>query len=76
MRRLIGDILIAEQHYAGTGREHPSDDIDKRGFAGPVRPDDRPKAFRLELCSDIVYGKHAAKMFVKALCAQNRGHGS
>ena len=39
--RQRGDVLAVEQHVAGRGSQRAGDQIDQRGFAGAVRPDQR-----------------------------------
>src|SRR5580704_8658044 len=41
LRRLRGDVVGAEKDAAGVGPQHSGHQIDERGLASPVRPDQR-----------------------------------
>src|SRR6185437_5057223 len=65
LRLARGDVFLAEQDLSAVGREHAGDEIDQRGLAGAVRPDQRvARAFR-QRDADVVGDDQRAEALVE-----------
>ena len=77
VRRAAGDIVAVEEHAAAVGRQQARDQIEERGLAGAVRPDDGVQRARRRDRSSGVDGGEAAEALAEFFGAQDRlGHGS
>ena len=61
MARPRGDILAEQQHLSGTRREYPGDQIEQRGLASAVRPDNGLTVTRHDLERYAAHGSQAAE---------------
>src|SRR5262249_39446463 len=52
-RSHAGNILAHEQDFAGARREQPGEEIDQRGLAGAIGPDDRDQLARMHGHADL-----------------------
>ena len=59
--RQARDVLPLEHDAAGRRVEHPCDDVEHRGLAGAVGPDDREHLALLDVEADIADRLHAAE---------------
>src|SRR6185295_16372907 len=56
-----GDVVAAEEHAASGRRQQPRDQVEERGLASAVRPDDRPQLAGLDREADAVDGLQGAE---------------
>ena len=56
-----GDVLAEQQHLPGARRKNAGDQVEQRGLAGAVRPDDRLAVAGHDLERDAAHGMKAAK---------------
>ena len=59
------DILAVIDHFAARGFVAPTQQIEERGFACAVRPDDGVSRFAADAQAHIIYGDESAKGFVQ-----------
>ena len=72
VRHRIGDVVAFEHDAAGGRAQHAGQEIDHRGLAGAVRPDQRvPRAF-LHREIDVLRGKDAAEALFQSDGLQDR----
>ncbi len=72
--RHLGDVAVEQLDRAAVGKKLAGDEIEQRGLAGAVRPDDQPALARLDFQIDVGGDAQAAERFAQALDGK-RGHG-
>ena len=70
-----GDVLAAEQDLAAVGAQHPGHQVDQRGLAGAVRPDQRVAHAARQRDLDVLGDHERAEALVEAARGENRAHG-
>ena len=76
VRPQADDLLAEGEHRAGIGAVKAGDEMEARGLAGAVRPDQRERLVLLHGEADILHGAQAAEALVEALDDQRVGHGA
>src|SRR5581483_5373663 len=75
VRRQTVQPLAVEPDRAGIGREVPGEEVEQRGLAGPVRPDQGPALARSEAQVDAVDGADPAERLPEPDDLQHRRSG-
>ena len=64
---LPSKMILPERRRKGAGEQ-----VEERGLAGAVRPDDRVQAARLDGEADVLHRHEGAEGFAQALCLEDR----
>ena len=71
-----GDVAATEKDLTGIGPQQAGYQVEKRGLAGAIRPDDGMQLSARQTEAEVVDGGEAAETFGQAPCFQDRGaHG-
>src|ERR1700755_276404 len=70
-RRECGDILPLVKNLAGGGLQKLGQQIEARGFAGPIRTDQRMNAATADFETDIANGKEAREFLGQSVGFEN-----
>ena len=68
------DVPTFEEDLAGGRAQDPGEQIDKRSFARPIRPDQCKPCALFDLKADVVGGDDASEALLKVYGFQHRGH--
>src|SRR4029434_10934816 len=75
VKRNPGDVLLEQPDRAGVGRYLAGDQVEQRGLAGAIGPDDQSAISVRARKIDVGGDPQAAKVFAKIADAE-RGHGT
>jgi hypothetical protein len=67
VRGHAGDLAVVEEDASATRFDVPGEKIERRGLAGPVRPDDAGNLALLDTQMDVVHSREAVEGFGDAL---------
>src|SRR5919204_2769701 len=71
---LARDVMAVEMHMARRGRMHAGDQVDQRGLAGAVRPNEADDLALVDVEADVVDGLEPAEPARDAIQGQKRRH--
>src|SRR4029077_10806366 len=74
VRLEAADVLAFEENLAGGRAQDAGEQIDKRSFARPIRPDQCKPCALFDLKADVIGGDDASEAFLKFCGFQHRGH--
>ena len=72
--RGVGDVLAEELDPTPVGPIHAGDQVEERGLAGAVRPDDAQRFAFVQLHAQVVDDLHAAERFLETGGLEHHGH--
>ena len=72
--REAGDVLVVERDPTRVGPIHAGDQIEQRGLAGAVRPDDAQRFSVVQLHAQVVDDLHAAERLHETGGLEDHGH--
>src|SRR5882672_7703450 len=72
MRRRAGDVIAVEHDASRTRRERAGEEVEERGLAGAVRPDDRVQRADLDAQAHRVHRGERAEALGQALGLEKR----
>src|SRR6185503_10655461 len=74
VRRRARDVLLVEKNPSRGRREAPGQQVEERGLAGAVRPDDRVQAARLDREAHVLDGGERAEGLAQVAGFEDRRH--